>query len=85
MSDLDAQFEVAAEASKQLPTRPDNDTLLKLYALFKQAMVGDASGPEPGPFDFVGRAKFDAWAGLKGMAQADAKQAYVDLVNKLKG
>lgn len=83
MSDLQAQFEAAAAAAKQLPGRPDNDTLLLLYALYKQATSGDVSGKRPGFTDFVGRAKYDAWAELKGAAQTTAMQRYVDLVAKL--
>jgi len=85
MSDLKALFEKAAADSKNLTERPDNDTLLKLYALFKQGTSGDASGKRPGMMDFVGRAKYDAWAEIKGMAGEDAMQKYVDLVNGLQG
>lgn len=85
MPDLQQQFEAAAEASKQLPKRPDNDTMLRLYALYKQATAGDVGGSRPGGFDFVGAAKFDAWAKLKGTAREDAMRAYVDLVTQLKG
>ena len=85
MSDLQSQFQQAAQDSKNLPSRPDNDTLLKLYALYKQATKGDVSGKRPGRFDMVGRAKYDAWAKVKGMSIDEAMQAYVDLVNGLKG
>ena len=85
MADLQSQFDAAAAASRQLPKRPDNDTMLKLYALFKQATSGDASGPRPGGFDFVGQAKYDAWAKMTGTPAEAAMQAYVDLVNALKG
>jgi acyl-CoA-binding protein len=84
MSDLAARFQAAAEASKTLPKKPDNDTLLKLYALFKQATAGDVTGPQPGPFDFVGRAKYDAWAAIRGTARDEAMRAYVALVDRLK-
>lgn len=83
MADLKAQFEKAAEDIKKLSQRPDNDTLLKLYALFKQGSDGDVSGPKPGFFDFVGTAKYEAWAKLQGMAANEAMQKYVDLVNEL--
>ncbi len=83
--DLDARFAAAAEASKTLPARPDNDTLLKLYSLYKQASVGDVEGSRPGFMDPVGRAKFDAWEKLEGMSAEDAKNAYIDLVDSLKG
>ena len=84
MADLDAQFQAAATESKQLPKRPDNQTLLKLYALYKQATEGDVSGEAPGGFDFVGKAKYDAWTALKGQTQDQAKTAYVALVEELK-
>ena len=83
MSDIDSQFQAATEAAKQLPERPDNDTMLKLYSHFKQATEGDVSGPKPGFFDFVGTAKYEAWAKLAGTSQDDAMQKYVDLVKKL--
>ena len=83
MSDLADQFAAAAEASKQLPEKPDNADLLKLYALYKQGNVGDVTGDRPGMMDFVGRAKYDAWAEIAGMSQDEAKQAYIDLVASL--
>jgi len=84
MSDLDAEFERAAADVKSLPKRPSNDELLKLYGLFKQATVGDASGERPGILAVEARAKFDAWAKLKGLEADDAKQGYAKLVAKLK-
>lgn len=82
---LQEQFAQAQLASKNLPERPDNMTLLKIYALYKQATQGDASGERPGFTDMVGRAKFDAWDGLKGTSQEEAMQQYVDLIEELKG
>jgi acyl-CoA-binding protein len=84
MDDLDKQFQEAQALSKQLSQRPDDQTLLKIYALFKQASVGDVLGERPGFFDFVGGAKYDAWAEQRGKDQAQAKQEYVDLINGLK-
>jgi acyl-CoA-binding protein len=84
VTDLHARFAQAVAASKQLARRPDNDTLLKLYALYKQATSGDVTGTRPGGFDFVGAAKFDAWAGLRGIPQGDAMQQYVELVDALR-
>ena len=83
MVDLKAKFEKATEDVKKLQQRPDNDTLLKLYALFKQGSDGDVSGAKPGFFDFVGTAKYEAWTKLKGMPATEAMQKYVDLVNEL--
>ena len=83
MADLKSSFEQASKAIQGLPERPDNDTLLRLYALYKQGAEGDVSGAKPGFFDFVGTAKYEAWAKLKGTAQDEAKQKYVDLVKKL--
>ena len=83
MSDLKASFEKAAKDVQGLSERPDNDTLLRLYALYKQGSDGDVSGDKPGFFDFVGTAKYEAWARLKGTTPDDAKQQYVDLVKKL--
>ena len=85
MSDLQAAFDAAVAASKTLDKRPDNQTLLRIYSLFKQATEGDASGKRPGFTDLVGRAKYDAWASLQGTSAEAAMQAYIDLVGKLKG
>ena len=82
---LQEQFNQAQIDSKNLSERPDNITLLKIYALFKQGSSGDASGERPGMTDFVARAKFDAWAGLNGTSQEDAQQQYIDLIEELKG
>ena len=83
MADLKAAFESAVAGSKELSERPDNATLLKLYALYKQATVGDNSETKPGFSDMVGRAKWDAWNGLKGTSSEDAMQQYIDLVDSL--
>jgi diazepam-binding inhibitor (GABA receptor modulator, acyl-CoA-binding protein) len=83
MSDLKTKFEAAAVASKKLPERPDNATLLKMYALFKQGSEGDVAGERPGMADFVARAKFDAWAKLQGTTKDAAMQQYIDLVEEL--
>ena len=82
---LQEQFDQALADSKNLPERPDNMTLLKIYALYKQASAGDVEGKRPGFTDLVGRAKFDAWDGLKGTSKDDAMQQYVDLIEELKG
>ena len=84
MSTLNEQFEQAVADSKNLPERPDNATLLKLYALYKQGSAGDADGKRPGFTDMVGRAKWDAWNELKGQSNDEAKQAYIDLIEDLK-
>jgi acyl-CoA-binding protein len=84
MSELQTQFETAAAEAQQLSKRPDNDTMLKLYALYKQATKGNVSGRRPGFTDPVGRAKYDAWAKLRGRSQDAAKQQYVALVEQLK-
>lgn len=83
MTTLQQQFEAAAVAAKNLTKRPDNDAMLLLYAYYKQATGGDASGKRPGFTDPVGRAKYDAWSKCKGLSQTDAMQRYVDLVTKL--
>ncbi|MDE1898759.1 MAG: acyl-CoA-binding protein [Xanthomonadaceae bacterium] len=83
MADLRTQFAQAADDVKKLAERPDNDTLLKLYALYKQGAEGDVSGPKPGFFDFVGTAKYEAWAKLKGTSADEAMKKYVELVRKL--
>ena len=84
MSTLNEQFEQAVADSKNLPERPDNATLLKLYALYKQGSSGDVDGKRPGFTDMVGRAKWDAWNELKGQSQDEAQQAYIDLIEDLK-
>jgi acyl-CoA-binding protein len=84
MSDIDARFTQAQADVKDLPERPGNLTLLRLYALFKQASEGDAHGEKPGFADLVGKYKYDAWGALKGTPQDTAKQQYVELVESLK-
>ncbi|MFX1682395.1 acyl-CoA-binding protein [Mitsuaria sp. CC2] len=81
---LKDQFDAAVADSKNLPERPDNQTLLKLYALFKQATAGDVDGDRPGMTDFVNRAKWDAWKTLEGKTNDEAMQDYIDLVEGLK-
>jgi len=83
MSDLQAQFETAVAESKNLTERPDNATLLKIYALYKQASAGDNTDKKPGFSDMVGRAKWDAWNEFKGISSQDAMQQYVDLIESL--
>lgn len=85
MAELDDRFAAAVAASRDLPERPDNATLLEIYALYKQATQGDASGKRPGFTDPVGRAKFDAWEAMAGTDPDDAKRRYADLVESLRG
>lgn len=85
MSDLDTRFAAALENVQRLPKRPGNDVLLKLYAYYKQATAGDVTGSRPGMTDFAGRAKYDAWARIKGTGKEQAMQSYIDLVEQLKG
>ena len=82
MAELQSKFEQAVADSKTLPEKPDNATLLQLYALYKQASSGDADGERPA--DLVGRAKWDAWNAIAGKSKDEAMQEYVDLVESLK-
>ena len=84
MADLKAKFEKAVADSKSLPEKPDNMTLLKIYALYKQASSGDVDGKRPGFTDMVGRAKWDAWNEAKGKDKNVAMQEYIDLIESLK-
>ncbi len=82
---LKEQFEQAAAESKSLADKPSNETLLQLYSLYKQGSIGDVNtNPPSNPFDFVGKAKFEAWSSLKGKTQDAAMQEYIDLIGKLK-
>lgn len=81
--DLKRQFEQAAKDVQNLPERPENETLLRLYALYKQGAEGDVSGPKPGFFDFVGTAKYEAWAKLKGTPPDKAMEGYIKLVERV--
>jgi len=84
--ELKEQFEQAAVDSKNLPEKPGNDVLLQLYSLYKQGSIGDVNTEPPSnPFDFVARAKYNAWEALRGKSTTDAMTEYVALVNKLKG
>jgi diazepam-binding inhibitor (GABA receptor modulating acyl-CoA-binding protein) len=83
MAELKAAFEAAVANSKNLSERPDNGTLLKLYALYKQGSAGDVTGEKPGFSDMVARAKWDAWNKLKGTDTDEAKQQYIDLISEL--
>lgn len=83
---LKDQFEQAAAESKTLTEKPSNETLLQLYSLYKQGSIGDVNTDAPAnPFDFVGKAKYDAWASLKGKPPEEAMAEYIDLVRKLRG
>lgn len=83
MSDLQARFDSAAADAKRLPEPPGNDTMLRLYALYKQGSQGDVRGPKPGFFDFVDTAKHEAWAKLEGTPREDAMRRYIELVAAL--
>ena len=84
MADIKAAFEKAVADSKTLAEKPDNMTLLKIYSLYKQSSAGDVEGKRPGFTDMVGRAKYDAWAALKGKTAGEAMQEYIDLIESLK-
>ena len=83
MADLKKKFDAAAANSKNLTERPDNATLLKIYALYKQGSAGDNTDKKPGFTDMVGRAKWDAWNGFKGTSKDAAMQQYIDLIKSL--
>jgi acyl-CoA-binding protein len=84
--DLKEQFEQAAADSKGLSQKPSNDTLLQLYSLYKQGSIGDINTESPSnPFDFVAKAKYEAWSSLKGKPVNDAMKEYIELIQKLKG
>jgi acyl-CoA-binding protein len=84
--ELKEQFEKAVADSKNLPAKPDNMTLLQLYSLYKQSSEGDVNAEAPSnPFDFVAKAKYEAWSSLKGKTKEVAMNEYVELVEKLKG
>ena len=82
---LKDDFDAAVARSRQITSRPSNEDLLKLYALFKQASSGDVSGSRPGMFDLKGRAKYDAWTSLKGKSSDEAMTEYIALVDRLHG
>lgn len=85
MSDLKRQFEQAKQDVQSLGDRPDNETLLRLYGFYKQGSEGDVVGAKPGFFDFVGTAKYEAWAKLQGMPPDQAMRHYIELVDTLRG
>jgi diazepam-binding inhibitor (GABA receptor modulator, acyl-CoA-binding protein) len=86
MTGLKDIFEVAVKESKELPSKPDNETLLNIYSLYKQATEGDINiDPPSNMFDFVGKAKFDAWSKLKGVSSAEAMRQYINLITDLSG
>ncbi len=80
---LNEEFEKAVEDSRKLPARPDNESLLELYALYKQAVEGDVTGERPGGFDFKAIAKYDTWASKKSLPREEAMRAYIELVQRL--
>ena len=83
MSSLEDEFRNAADKSKNLKNRPDDETILEIYSYYKQATEGDVTGEKPGAFNFVARAKYDAWAARNGMSREVAMKAYVKLINNL--
>jgi len=85
MSELQTQFEKAAKEVMELPKRPDDQTLLKLYGLYKQATEGNIKSKRPGFTDVKGRVKYDAWSRLRGKSPEWAMEEYVKLVEKLQG
>ena len=85
MPTLQEKFASAAADSKHLEQRPDDETLLEIYSYYKQATEGDVGGQKPGAFDFVARAKYDAWEARKGMNRETAMKAYIQLIEHLKG
>ena len=84
MADIKAQFEQAVAESKKLPEKPDNMTLLQLYAMYKQGSAGDVDSKRPGFTEMVERAKWDAWNTMKGKTKEEAMQSYIDLIESLK-
>ena len=83
--ELKEQFEQAAADSKNLSAKPSNETLLQLYSLYKQGSIGDVNAEPPSnPFDFVAKAKYEAWSAIKGKSSTAAMTEYIELIQKLK-
>lgn len=80
---LAERFAEAKGRVEKLKSRPSNEQLLELYALYKQATEGDVTGSRPGMLDLKGRAKYDAWAKVKGTGKDEAMKKYVAVVEKL--
>lgn len=76
-------FETAAKKIKELKYRPDDDTLLKLYGLYKQATLGDCNLPQPWFYEVKQLAKWNAWTSQKGKLKKVASNEYIKLVTKL--
>ena len=85
MADLKKKFDAAAASAQKFSRRPDDADMLRLYSFYKQASVGDVRGERPGAFSFVDRAKYDAWAALKGTSRDAAMTQYIELVDTLRG
>lgn len=83
METLEEKFEVAKKRVMELPAKPSNEKMLELYALNKQATIGDINAEKPAMFDFIAAAKYNAWSAKKGMLKEDAQQKYIDLVETL--
>jgi acyl-CoA-binding protein len=83
MTELETKFQDAQARAKSMSKAPPTESLLELYALYKQGLSGDVAGSRPGMMDFKGRAKYDAWAKHKGMTKDAAMQAYIALVDRL--
>ncbi|MDQ3027462.1 MAG: acyl-CoA-binding protein [Pseudomonadota bacterium] len=83
MSDLKKKFDAASAAILKAKKDPGNDMKLKLYAHYKQATDGDVAGDKPGFTEFVNRAKYEAWAKLKGTPAEKAMEGYIKLVERV--
>ena len=80
---LRESFEQSVKKLESFDERPGNEDLLKLYALYKQATIGNVADERPVGFDFKAIAKYNAWNALKDMTQDDAMKEYIQLVDSL--
>jgi len=81
---MEAKFQEAVETMNNKVNKTlSNEELLDLYKYYKQASVGDCNTTRPGMLDFKGKAKWDAWDGLKGTSKEDAMAKYVELAEQM--
>ena len=82
-NNLEERFETAVEEVKNLPNKPQQEDLLKLYGLYKRVTLGLCNIEKPWALQIEASLKWNAWNDVSQLTINQAMTTYIMLVNKL--
>ncbi|CAF3726839.1 unnamed protein product [Rotaria sp. Silwood1] len=86
-TNLEERFNAAVKTIQNLPAtgiiQLSNSTKLNFYGLYKQATLGPCKDSQPSFFNYIARAKWDAWNRYRSMTKEQAMLEYIDEIEKI--